>query len=81
MEACSISNHKSGRVVYYSIGTHLHHIIPKKYGGDDSQSNLIRVCRSCHHKLNSKYEEEALKKIFSIDKNFFRDMVNSLVNK
>lgn len=38
---CKICNKKTDRL-------ELHHIIPKSRGGDDSESNLIKVCVDCH---------------------------------
>jgi len=35
-----------------------HHIIPKRYGGSDSDGNLIPVCQSCHQTLESVYDDD-----------------------
>ena len=32
--------------------THLHHIVPRSKGGSDENSNLIRLCLSCHGKVH-----------------------------
>lgn len=36
------------------FGLELHHIIPKSLGGDDTEENLILVCRMCHTRLTPK---------------------------
>ena len=39
-----------------------HHIQPLRQGGDDSYSNLIALCSSCHHKkgLESNWEQHQI---------------------
>lgn len=32
-----------------------HHIIPWRFSYDDSESNVIRVCPSCHHKADTNF--------------------------
>lgn len=56
----------------------IHHIIPKKYKGDDSTDNLIIVCPNCHRVIHTtnKYSIEFLKtlsisKIFSNWQDFY----------
>ena len=34
-----------------------HHIVPKRYGGGDSDSNLVTLCASCHQALERLYNK------------------------
>lgn len=36
----------------------IHHIIPKKYGGTNDESNLMAVHKKCHDYLDEQYEVE-----------------------
>ena len=31
-----------------------HHVIPKRYGGDDSEGNLVALCPTCHDLIDRK---------------------------
>jgi len=35
-----------------------HHIVPKRHGGSDKESNLVTLCASCHRKIESLYDKE-----------------------
>jgi len=35
----------------------VHHILPRKYGGNDDLSNLITLCHDCHRKIHNKKTE------------------------
>lgn len=35
------------------ISTHVHHIISKKYDGNNHQSNLVELCPNCHSLVHS----------------------------
>jgi hypothetical protein len=48
---CGISDDEHQKE--YKHGLHAHHIIPDAQGGPTSMENLITVCRSCHHTLES----------------------------
>ena len=44
----------------------IHHIVPVRYGGEDSLENCITLCLNCHNKLERIYDsliESLLKKI------------------
>ena len=46
-----------------SLDETLHHKIPRRYGGDDSQDNQITICKYCHRLLEELIgyvEKEAL---------------------
>jgi len=32
----------------------IHHILPVQFGGDDSPTNLITVCKKCHKEIHAK---------------------------
>lgn len=34
------------------IDLHVHHIQPKKYGGDNGDNNLLLLCKTCHAKIH-----------------------------
>lgn len=38
----------------------VHHIVPRKYGGDERSSNLISLCESCHKKHETKLKFSGL---------------------
>lgn len=44
-----------------STNLHLHHIIPRKYGGNHSENNLITLCASCHRHIETGDLEHAIK--------------------
>ncbi len=53
-----------GNILNISLGESLHHKIPKRYGGDNSQKNQITICKYCHRLLEELIEyveKEALK--------------------
>ena len=33
-----------------------HHIVPRRFGGSDDDENLVRVCPTCHEKLERLYD-------------------------
>lgn len=33
-----------------------HHVVPRKFGGTDDESNLITVCSSCHKKIERTWD-------------------------
>lgn len=35
-------------------GLHVHHIIPVSQGGTNDESNLMLVCKECHHRIHKK---------------------------
>ncbi|MFI5420685.1 MAG: HNH endonuclease [Nitrososphaerales archaeon] len=57
---------------------HTHHIIPIRFGGEDTEENKIKLCSKCHSKIHKKYADEAIKLVFSTNKNFF---ANCLLNR
>lgn len=34
-----------------------HHIVPKRFGGSDTDANLVELCPSCHQAIESLYDE------------------------
>jgi hypothetical protein len=36
---------------------HEHHIVPQRFGGPDTDENLLPVCASCHQTLENAYDE------------------------
>jgi len=34
-----------------------HHIVPRRFDGSDDDENLVRVCPTCHEKLESLYDK------------------------
>jgi 5-methylcytosine-specific restriction enzyme A len=36
-----------------ALSTEVHHVVPKRDGGDDSPENLMCVCRDCHARLDA----------------------------
>jgi len=40
-----------------------HHIIPQRYNGEDTNENLVTVCKSCHRTLEEIYNDEVLRKM------------------
>ena len=47
---------------------HVHHLIPKVYGGDESLENLITLCNKCHRKIHLEMDSNINLKIPSGDK-------------
>lgn len=45
----------TGKIKLRRIGLHLtaHHILPREYGGQDNQENLITLCNKCHDEIES----------------------------
>ena len=37
-----------------SKGLHVHHIIPLSHGGTNDESNLMLVCKECHHRIHKR---------------------------
>lgn len=33
-----------------------HHVVPRKYGGDDSAQNIVTLCANCHHAIEQLYD-------------------------
>lgn len=44
---------------------HHHHIVPVKYGGNNSKMNKIRVCPNCHNSIYIPYETDGIHSIRS----------------
>lgn len=40
-----------------------HHIVPKRHGGSDKKENLVKLCASCHRKLESLYNKRFYHKV------------------
>lgn len=40
-----------------------HHIVPKRHGGSDEPENLVKVCPTCHQKLEFLYNKEFYKRL------------------
>jgi len=34
-----------------------HHVVPRRYGGSNSPSNLVTLCGSCHNALENIYDD------------------------
>lgn len=34
-----------------------HHIVPRRYGGSDRDSNLVTLCASCHSAIEKIYDD------------------------
>lgn len=34
-----------------------HHIVPQRYGGSDSNENLVTLCANCHRAVERLYDE------------------------
>lgn len=49
----SVEAEESSRCLFCESEENLerHHIVPRKYGGKDIDENLVRVCGSCHKKI------------------------------
>jgi hypothetical protein len=43
-----------------------HHIVPKRFGGADTEDNLVKVCPTCHSKLKSLYDKRFYKRLGSL---------------
>ena len=40
-----------------------HHIVPRRYNGSDKEENIVKVCASCHRKLESLYNNRFYEKV------------------
>lgn len=40
-----------------------HHIVPRRFGGSDTEENKVDVCANCHRKLEALYDTRFYKKI------------------
>lgn len=40
-----------------------HHIIPKRYGGSDTDDNLVTLCANCHKVIETVYDNEVWERI------------------
>ena len=40
-----------------------HHIVPRRFNGSDNDENLVKVCGSCHVKLESLYDNRFYKRL------------------
>ena len=56
----SVKGHKC--VYCKGEATELHHIIPRKMGGDNRLSNIVPLCYQCHLKAHGKYTAKREKK-------------------
>lgn len=43
-----------------------HHIVPRRYNGSDRDENLVTVCKNCHGKLESLYDDRFYEQIIEI---------------
>lgn len=49
-----------GKHVPLPMALHLHHIVPKEYGGGEEESNKVYICPTTHYNIHSllqKYEK------------------------
>lgn len=51
-------------VCYCDTKLEVHHIIPRRMGGDHDESNLITLCSSCHRAIEARDIDYAIKKCF-----------------
>lgn len=40
-----------------------HHVVPRRYDGSDEDENLVKVCPTCHRKLESLYDKSFYERI------------------
>ena len=57
---------------------HVHHKIPRKFGGVHHMNNLVTLCASCHKVIETADIKQAFKKCFS---NFQRNKYNQIDKK
>lgn len=43
---------------HQGVDLHVHHILPKKDGGNDTLDNAITLCKSCHNRLHAHCEDD-----------------------
>lgn len=50
---------RDGRCYFCPKQTDLedHHVIPQRFGGPDSDENIVRLCNRCHDKLEQLYDK------------------------
>jgi len=44
-----------------------HHIIPRRHGGGDDESNLVDICPNCHRRLETLYNKRFYEFVSEID--------------
>jgi len=54
-----------------------HHVVPRRFGGSDSEDNLVTVCPTCHRKLENLYDKEFYSAIGVKDSGFFEEHNNT----
>lgn len=54
----------------------IHHIIPRKYKGNDTLRNLIAICNPCHNIV-----EEYTDQLFKTGKEYSSDILREFINK
>jgi hypothetical protein len=40
-----------------------HHVVPRRFGGKDTERNLVTVCVQCHYALEKVYTDEVFKRL------------------
>lgn len=60
------------------VRTHMHHIIPKRYHGEDTKDNLIELCPNCHADATMNEKDFAIKHKL-VGKKFSKDKIKALV--
>lgn len=53
----------------------IHHVIPRKWGGNDIPSNLITLCRTCHSEKHIEYQTKYFSDIVFKLNNLFRKIL------
>jgi 5-methylcytosine-specific restriction endonuclease McrA len=48
-----------------------HHIVPKRFGGEEIPENKSDLCDKCHAILHQYYERRAFELAQQVEKNFF----------
>jgi hypothetical protein len=62
-----------------------HHIIPRRYGGEDRPQNLVRLCANCHQAIESIYDDLFFDRVVSWGQEWdeagqtLRDAVSSFI--
>jgi len=51
---------------HYPNAMHYHHLIPRRYGGSNSDDNLILLCANCHGAIEQIYDRSFWEKANSI---------------
>jgi len=59
---------------HYPNAMNQHHLIPKRYGGSNSDDNLIVLCANCHSAIEQIYDRSFWEKANSIPDHKFTDL-------